>query len=178
MAGEYVLFGVLVVGAIYGFYKYSLAESNDYKKLLDVVQSLKADVKEIKSSVSRIDRLESSIANYQEVVEEVQREIDSAQDHMAKIRDSQVELRDRSYPRTIEFKVQAPSGPIPIEIYTPSIPTKEVTRKAFTRTKNGYSLREEKRKSKIEGDPNKYDWPTSRQKQFKKITKQINKLSQ
>lgn len=182
MNGEYLIVIGAVLGICYGVFKYTKAEETDFKKLVSIVTELKG---EIKKSTEQSEELEEKIkalsdivATYQDRHEIIEKEFDSAQEHMAKLRASQIELRDRSYPRTIEFKVMPPSGPIPVEIYSQPVPTKQVTRKAFTKTKSGYNLREEKRVSKLSGDPDKYQWPKSKEKVFKKVKKQIEALSQ
>lgn len=177
MNGEYFIVIAVVLGACYGVWKYTKSEETDFKKLVVVVNELKA---EIKKSTQQSDELEDKlksladiIATYQDRHEIIEKEFDSAQEHMAKLRASQVELRDRSYPRTIEFKVIPPSGPIPIEVYTQ--PKREVMRKTFAKTKTGYNTRVEKRISKLVGDPNAMP---KKKKLFKKVKEQIKELSQ
>lgn len=158
MGGE-TIFLLAVFGlAIFGVYKYITAESNDYAKLVEKIQSLEAQIQENSKDIDRqfdsVEAFEGILREYQERSVEIEKELEHSQDHMSRLRDSQIDLRDRSYPRQMEVKFQAPSGPIPIQIYTPEVKKKKrVTRKTVRKTKTGIESREETRISPLKGDP-------------------------
>jgi len=164
VSGEVIILGAAAIAVIFGIYKYSTAESNDYNAVLQQVSSLKGDIKTLNTKLDdhakwnedqgkEIEALRLTVIDYGKRSDEVGKDLGEAQDHLARMRDSQMDLKDRSYPRQVEIQLRAPSGPIPIQILQPSKPKRVVTRKKVIKTKTGYQSRSETRESELKGDP-------------------------
>ena len=183
VSGEIIMLGAVVLIAIFGIFKYITAEDNDYARLVVQIKDLNAMVKDTNNKLEdfnqwnedqgkEIEALRLTVLEYTKKAGEVEKDIDDAQDHLARIRDSQNDLKDRSYPRRVELQLSAPSGAIPIQIYTPPAKKREVTRKTVVKTKTGYRTRSETRQSPLVGDPTA---PPQRKKTMAKPVKKVAK---
>lgn len=120
-----VMLALFVALAVYGIWKYSRAEDNDYRKFTEQAAELSARMSTVEKNceqdsgniVQAFDRITDLEVQTKKLFEEIA----ELQDHCAKLRRSQIDLRDRSYPRQIEVKFP-PGGAIPVEIMGPSTP--------------------------------------------------------
>jgi hypothetical protein len=114
MAGEMIfLLAFVVFIAVYGIWKYSKAETNDYNTFVAKAQDLEVRVKELEGALDEVHDLREAIDDFATKVAAFDTEVSNAQEHNAQLRESVIELRDRLSKRTIKFE---PTGPIQVEI--------------------------------------------------------------
>jgi FtsZ-binding cell division protein ZapB len=122
-----IIFALCCAAAGYAIWKYDKAERTDYKAAVEEFKSLRADVKKYKEESDSWQRTAEAARTRTEQlyaqVESYKKDVDDVQTHCASLREGQIELRDRSFPRKIQVQWK-PQGAIPIEIYTPTAPTK------------------------------------------------------
>lgn len=182
VSGEIIILGAAALAVIFGIYKYSSAENNDFKDVLQSVNSCRGDIKSLdlkfkdfsrwnEDQGKEIEALRQVVLELQKKVGDFEGDVGDAQEHLARLRESQIYLDGKTRSSQVEIKLQTPSGPIPIQILE-SVPKKKiVTRKTAVKTKDGYRTRTETRQSPLKGNPDALP-----QKKKKKVLKKKRSL--
>lgn len=110
MAELVTLFGVLAIGAIYGVYKYSKAETNDFNYFVDQAYDLKIKNRELEQKQHAQDE---EVEKLFVKINELEVDISGLQDNCAKLREANIKLNER-----VKSKKQTVTllRPVPVEI--------------------------------------------------------------
>lgn len=115
-----ILFALI---AIYGIWRYSKSEENDYTLLRKEILDLSAEIRQAKKTAddtAKISDLQKDqIAITKQSVDTLSQEIDQVQDHLQRIRLQQARLKEKMIPQKKFIKVQH-VGAIPFEIHQPT----------------------------------------------------------
>ena len=117
-----ILFAVI---AIYGIWRYSKAEENDYSSLRKEVLDLSSEIKQTKIKSEDTQKLtelqRDQLAITKQNLDSISQEMDQVQEHMQRLRAQQARLKEKMIPEKKIIKVQH-VGAIPFEIYKPTTP--------------------------------------------------------
>lgn len=122
MTGEMVaVIAILLVLGLFGIWKASTAENNDYAKykasLLDLTSRVESAEKLMNAANTMSIEAERVSTETADKFGKLEEDVIHVQDHLARHKAEIVKLKDRSYPRHVELTVKPPTQPIQFEYY-------------------------------------------------------------